>query len=54
MPSLMSVLMAGTPAGVAGTLIITLLRETAVHRRRASSSVPPVSLARSGDTSRLT
>ena len=46
--------MAGRPAGVAGTLIITLGRATVLHSRRASSSVPAVSLARSGATSRLT
>ena len=32
--------MAGRPAGVAGTLIITLGRATAFQSRRASSSVP--------------
>ncbi len=42
------------PSGVPGTLIIRLGRPTAAHRRRASASVPAVSAARSGDTSRLT
>jgi hypothetical protein len=51
MPSVSSARMAGTPAGVAGTLIITLGRPTAFQSRRASSIVPCVSFARSGATS---
>ena len=50
-PSVRRVRMAGRPAGVAGTLIITLGRATDFQSRRASSSVPAVSLARSGATS---
>ncbi len=53
-PSPMSVLMAGTPAGVAGTLIITLGRSSVAKSRRASSTVPSVSWASVGLTSRLT
>ena len=53
-PSLMSCLMAGMPAGVAGTLIMTFGRDTVCHSRRASAMVPAVSWARYGETSRLT
>ncbi len=53
-PSVSSVRMAGTPSGVAGTLIMTLGRLTSFQRRRASSRVPCVLFARSGATSRLT
>ncbi len=54
MPSLISVWNAGTPSGVPGTLIITFGRSISPHSRRASSCVPCVSSASSGDTSMLT
>ena len=54
MPSAMSWRIAGRPAAVAGTLIIAFGRSSAAHRRRASATVPSVSFARCGDTSRLT
>ena len=53
-PSPISCCTAGTPCGVAGILIIRLSRPTARHSRRASSSVPAVSYASVGETSRLT
>ena len=45
---------AGVPALVPGTLIIRFGRSTARHSRRASAMVPSVSMARVGETSRLT
>ena len=53
-PSLMSCWIAGMPSGVAGIFTMRLGRFTAFHSRRASLMVPSVSLARNGDTSRLT
>jgi hypothetical protein len=53
-PSAVSVSIAGIPAGVAGTLIITFGRPTSFFSRRASAIVPAVSFARCGETSRLT
>jgi hypothetical protein len=54
MPSPMSCSTAEMPSVVAGTLIMRLSRPTSRQRRLASSSVPAVSAASSGDTSRLT
>ena len=45
---------AGMPGAVAGTLIMRLALFTARHSRLASATVPAVSWARWGDTSRLT
>jgi hypothetical protein len=53
-PSAINWRIAGMPSGVAGTLIIRLSRPTAAHSRRASASVPAVSAASGGDTSRDT
>jgi Co/Zn/Cd efflux system component len=41
------------PSSVAGTLIIRFCRATVCHKRGASSSVPCVSWASRGETSRL-
>src|SRR5208283_5102573 len=49
-PSSSRVPIAGMPAGVAGTFTIRFGRFTAFQRRRASSSVPFVSLAKRGDS----
>jgi len=46
--------MAGTRRASGGTLIITFSRATAFHSRTRLAIVRSVSLARSGDTSRLT
>jgi len=53
MPSAVSVVIAGSPAAVAGTLTITFGRPTSRCRRRASSIVPAVSPASRGLTSML-
>jgi hypothetical protein len=53
-PSAVAWRMAGMPSGVAGILMKTLGRAARRLRRRASLSVPSVSRARYGDTSRLT
>lgn len=53
-PSRVSCRIAGMPAGVAGTLIITLERASRAQNRRASAIVPAVSSARCGEISRLT
>ncbi len=46
MPSPMSWRIAGTPAFVPGTLIITLVAPDAFQSRRASAIVPSVFMAR--------
>jgi len=53
-PAAMVSVIAGSPAAVAGILIMTFGRPTAWYRRRASATVRGVSLARKGLTSRLT
>ena len=48
MPSAIAAVMAGSPSLVAGILISTLGRSTALHSARAEAMVPSVSLARVG------
>src|SRR2546426_4427332 len=52
-PSLIALLMAGMPAGVAGILIMTFLRPSIFQSRRASLSVLSVSLRSEEHTSEL-
>ena len=53
-PSAISSSIAGMPAGVAGTLIITFGSASAFQRRRASATVAAVSSASEAGTSKLT
>ena len=46
MPSPIRVSIAGRPSGVAGTFTIRFLRLTSFQSRRASATVPAVSIAR--------
>ena len=50
-PSAVTVVIASSPACVAGILIRTFERSTAFHSARAEATVPSVSCARSGSTS---
>ncbi len=54
MPAAIAPVIAGSPAAVAGILIITFSRATAACRRFAAASVPAESWARRGLTSMLT
>ena len=53
-PSAIERRMAGMPSGVAGILIMTFGRSSACQSRLASATVPSVSRASSGETSKLT